>query len=106
MYIINYAGIAYHQNEVLYITKPTVFYTHLLCDEIQHGNAVLMIYTLKRDDIPSLSAWIKKTLVQKNESFLEAPPRIELGIRVLQTRALPLGHGAVFFKKTGRLKSV
>ena len=27
---------------------------------------------------------------------LEAPPRIELGIEVLQTFALPLGHGAVF----------
>ena len=27
---------------------------------------------------------------------LEAPPGIGPGIRVLQTRALPLGHGAVF----------
>ena len=27
-------------------------------------------------------------------SSLEAPPGIEPGIRVLQTRALPLGHGA------------
>ncbi len=27
---------------------------------------------------------------------LEAPPRLELGVRVLQTRALPLGYGAVF----------
>ena len=27
---------------------------------------------------------------------LEAPPRLELGIRVLQTRALPLGHGATY----------
>ncbi len=26
---------------------------------------------------------------------LEAPPRIELGIKVLQTSALPLGYGAV-----------
>ena len=26
---------------------------------------------------------------------MEAPPGIEPGIRVLQTRALPLGHGAV-----------
>ena len=26
---------------------------------------------------------------------LEAPPGIEPGMRVLQTRALPLGHGAV-----------
>ena len=27
--------------------------------------------------------------------FLEAPPRIELGIRALQAPALPLGHGAI-----------
>ncbi len=26
---------------------------------------------------------------------LEAPPRIELGIKVLQTSALPLGYGAI-----------
>ncbi len=26
--------------------------------------------------------------------YLEAPPRFGLGIRVLQTRALPLGYGA------------
>ena len=29
-------------------------------------------------------------------SFLEAPPRFGLGIEVLQTFALPLGHGAIF----------
>ena len=28
--------------------------------------------------------------------ILEAPPRIELGIKVLQTSALPLGYGAIF----------
>ena len=28
---------------------------------------------------------------------MEAPPRIELGIRALQAPALPLGHGAVLF---------
>ena len=26
--------------------------------------------------------------------YLEAPPRIELGMKVLQTSALPLGYGA------------
>ena len=30
-------------------------------------------------------------------SRLEAPPRFELGIRVLQTHALPLGYSAVAF---------
>ena len=28
--------------------------------------------------------------------ILEAPPRIELGMRALQAPALPLGYGAVF----------
>ena len=32
----------------------------LRCDEIQHGRAVLMIYSLTADDIPLLSQWIKK----------------------------------------------
>ena len=27
---------------------------------------------------------------------MEAPPRIELGIKVLQTSALPLGYGAAY----------
>ena len=27
--------------------------------------------------------------------FLEAPPRFELGVKALQARALPLGHGAI-----------
>ena len=27
VYIINYVGIAYHQNEVLYIIKPTKIHT-------------------------------------------------------------------------------
>ena len=31
--------------------------------------------------------------------FLEAPPGIGPGIEVLQTFALPLGHGAIFFVK-------
>lgn len=29
------------------------------------------------------------------ETILEAPPRFELGIKVLQTFALPLGYGAM-----------
>ena len=36
---------------------------------------------------------------QKRQSydclFMEAPPRLELGIKVLQTSALPLGYGAI-----------
>ncbi len=36
---------------------------------------------------------------------MEAPPRIELGIRALQAPALPLGHGAVlsFWENKGAL---
>ena len=41
-------------------------------------------------------------------NFLEAPPGFGPGIRVLQTRALPLGHGAIFrmpyyYSKEGEL---
>ena len=60
---------AISQRGALYIIKPTVFYTHLWCDEIQHGNAVLMIYTLKRDDIPLLSQWIKNSRSEEREFF-------------------------------------
>ena len=35
-------------------------------------------------------------------SFLEAPPGIGPGIKVLQTSALPLGYGAVFSSERGR----
>ena len=38
-YLINFAEIAYHQNEVLYIIKS------------QRNTPSVMIYTLKRDDI-------------------------------------------------------
>ena len=36
-----------------------------------------------------------KAVSGKADSFLEAPPRIELGITILQTVALPLGDGAI-----------
>ncbi len=47
----------------------------------------------------------KKSYHLRDRIFaLEAPPRIELGVRALQAPALPLGHGAVFgFKKMGRI---
>ena len=46
----------------------------------------------------------KKDTMKIVSFFLEAPPRIELGIRALQAPALPLGHGAVFsfFENKGR----
>ena len=39
---------------------------------------------------------VKNSAHSRVRNFLEAPPGFGPGIRVLQTRALPLGHGAVF----------
>ncbi len=36
--------------------------------------------------------------IPPSRRFLEAPPRFGLGVRVLQTRALPLGYGAFLGK--------
>ena len=55
-----------------------------------------MIYTLKRDDIPSLSAWIKKFQVRRLGIFWRHHPDLNWGIEVLQTFALPLGYGAEY----------
>jgi hypothetical protein len=38
----------------------------------------------------------KKVLSQDKTFSLEAPPRFELGVKVLQTSALPLGYGAIW----------
>ena len=51
------------------------------------------------DDMPLLSQWIKKFLFRRTGIFLEAPPRLELGVKVLQTSALPLGYGALCYLK-------
>ena len=54
---------------------------------------------------PSQSHFLQTLNAQKKTrnrvSFLEAPPGIGPGIRVLQTRALPLGYGAIW--KTGAI---
>ncbi len=50
---------------------------HLRCDDIQHGKAVSMICTLPRDDIPSLSAWIKKIPSQRTWNFLAPQTGLE-----------------------------
>ena len=47
--------------------------------------------------IISLFAHEKKNLEFLLSSFLQAPTRFELVIEVLQTFALPLGHGAIFY---------
>ena len=67
LYIINSAGIAYHQNVVLYIINGETVAYHQADSFLIHTFGVmrykcdlshLMIYTLTRDDMPSLSAWI------------------------------------------------
>ena len=63
--------VVYHQGDSFLCTPKGVM--RYKCD-LSH----LMIYTLLRDDIPSLSAWIKKTLVFLNESFLSFVSEKEL----------------------------
>ena len=75
LHIINLEEVVYHQGVALHIIKPTEIHT-CRCDEIQHGYAVLMIYTLTRDDIPSLSAWIKKSDKSKLVGFFGRDGRI------------------------------
>ena len=64
MYIINFAEIVYHQNEVLYIIKS------------QRNTPSVVIFTLKRDDI-RLAAMIyqvcdlDKKILQKRYPFLQ-----------------------------------
>ena len=38
---------------------------------------------------------IKNALAVYARAFLEAPPRFELGMKLLQSSALPLGYGAI-----------
>ncbi len=45
----------------------------------------------------SQANFIEKATCQNKSLFLEAPPRFELGVKVLQTSALPLGYGALCF---------
>ena len=52
VYMINSAGIAYNQHEVLYIIKPQARCT-LARDEI-HGVAVMISSPAGADDMPSL----------------------------------------------------
>lgn len=42
--------------------------------------------------------FVKKYLAVCEIFFLEASPRLELGVRILQTLALPLGYDAVSYR--------
>ena len=74
----NQGGALYIINSARNCISSSRQNAHLRCDEIQHGGAVLMIYTLKRDDITSLSAWHKKIPVLANRNFLAEMKRFEL----------------------------
>ena len=47
----------------------------------------------------SLNKNILKQFCFKMLFYLEAPPRFELGIKVLQTSALPLGYSAIYLER-------
>ena len=72
MYIINSAGIAYHQNEVLYII---IAKRNATCGWWYTPS--VMRCTLARDDIPLLSQWIKNRQVETCR-FLVEMARFEL----------------------------
>ena len=48
------------------------------------------------DDMPLLSQWIKKLSFRRTRVFWRYRPDLNWGMRVLQTLALPLGHGTIF----------
>jgi len=68
-------SIVYHQfRKELHIIKTLVLYIIIAKDCLIHtygvmrykgGEPPLMIYTLKRDDMPLLSQWIKKFQVRR-----------------------------------------
>ena len=43
---------------------------------------------------------VRTFFILHRETILEAPPRFELGIKVLQTYALPLGYSAILERIT------
>lgn len=61
-------SFVYHQAERLLCTPKGVMRYNSLCE--------LMIYTLKRGDIPNLSAWIKKSRSEERD-FLVAEAGLE-----------------------------
>ena len=73
-----------------------------------HFASLLCYLDTKSDNCASLSCHFglfiifrrKKLTEQKLCESLEAPPRFELGIKVLQTYALPLGYSAILERIT------
>ena len=79
----------YHQNEVLYIAKAKALYIIIAKEDTACGwwytrlveiySARRMRYTLKRDDMPLLSQWIKKFDKSKLVEFFGGDEEILLG---------------------------
>ena len=70
------------------------FCDNLRCEPASRVCAFCALHCVKR--IPSLR--IKKYLADCEILFLEASPRLELGVRILQTLALPLGYDAIAYR--------
>ncbi len=97
LYIINSAGIAYHQN-FSFVYHQADFYAHSSGVMIYNLLCRLMIYTLKRDDIPSPSAWIKKIDKQCLSIFLAAGLGFEPRQTESESAVLPLHNPAIYLK--------
>ncbi len=90
MYIINSArNCISSKTKSLYIIKPTFIHTFGVM--IYKSQSDLVIYTLTRDDMPSQSAWIKKSRSEERD-FL-APPAglMNQGLRLKKARLHRLG---------------
>ncbi len=53
---------------------------------------------------PTMSTWYSNHLSYASMQFVEAAPRFELGMRILQTLALPLGYAALFMERVTRFE--
>ena len=95
-------SIVYHQFRRNCISSKRSFVYHQ-ADKYTHLKVWWDTTRLCRVDVIHADAWWYTKLVgldkkipsPKTWNFLEAPPRFELGIKVLQTSALPLGYGAI-----------
>ena len=57
-----------------------------------HGNGTFFLIAYRASKKPVFTGFFD--IYPNGHCLLEAPPRLELGIKVLQTSALPLGYGA------------
>ena len=78
------------------ILKPYGFSDIIFASKTREANTTRRKpnITAKQYNSPKANITEKSTSAMQMCFFLEAPPGIEPGIEVLQTFALPLGHGA------------